>query len=304
MDLGSLARELKVEISGDVLVREPLANYTTWRIGGPADLLVMPAAIDDVRTVVRFSREQNLPLTVLGNGSNVLVLDKGIRGIVLRMASGLRQVIFAENRVVAEAGVLLPPLARMAAQRGLSGLEFAAGIPGSLGGAICSNAGAHGQSVSSLVESVTVMDALGNEAVLSPEEAGFSYRESLVPERGLIVLQAALALQPGAKEDIAARVRQNLVKRREGQPLNFPSAGSVFKNPPGDWAGRLIDAAGAKGWRVGDAQVSEKHANFIINLGEARAEEVLLLISKVRRQVAERFGMQLELEILPLGEGP
>jgi UDP-N-acetylmuramate dehydrogenase len=304
MDLSNLARELKALIAGEVLVREPMANYTSWRIGGPADLLVLPVSTGDVRETVRFSRERNLPLTVLGNGSNVLVLDRGIRGIVLRTASALRQVGFETDRVVAEAGVLLPPLARMAASKGLSGLEFAAGIPGSLGGAICMNAGAHRQSISSVVESVTVMDHLGCESVLSPEAAGFSYRQSLIPERGQIVIQATLQLVAGAREEITARVRRNLARRREGQPLNLPSAGSVFKNPPGDWAGRLIEAAGAKGWRVGEAQVSEKHANFIVNLGEARAEEVLLLISKVRRQVAEKFGVQLELEILPLGEGP
>lgn len=304
MDLGALAQKLQTGITGEVLVREPLAGYTSWRIGGPADLLVLPRTVADVGTAIQFSREHGLPLTVIGNGTNILVLDQGIRGMVLRLAPGLRQVRFENDRVVAEAGISLPLLARLASRQGLSGLEFAAGIPGSLGGAICMNAGAHGQTIGDLVETVTVFDYSGKEATMTASEVGFGYRQSRVAELGQIVVKVVLKLNPGIKEEIAARMRQNLRQRRQGQPLNLPSAGSVFKNPPGDYAGRLLEAAGVKGWRVGDAQVSPKHANFIVNLGQARAEEVLLLIGKIRRQVAEKFGVELELEVLPLGEGP
>lgn len=296
-----VAQELAQKIRGRVLCNEPLKEHTTWRIGGPADILVEPASREDLRTVLYFVREKGLPLTVIGNGSNLLVSDSGVRGVVVKIGDRLGAVTVAGQKITAEAGAKLSRVAAVAQEAGLSGLEFTVGIPATIGGAVTMNAGANGAMIGELVETITVMDYEGREKVLNQTELDFGYRYSRLQVLPVIVVEVVLCLTPADPAAIKRRMQEYLQKRRCTQPLEYPSAGSVFKNPPGVAAGRLIELAGAKGLRIGDAMVSEKHANFIVNLGAAKASDVLLLIKKVREMVEEKFGVRLELEVKVLG---
>lgn len=300
--LGRLTRALEDNIAGKAVRDEPLSRYTSWRLGGPADIFVTPRSAKDVTAVVRIALEADVPLTVVGGGSNLLVADEGVRGIVLRVGRGLNAIEFAGDAVDVECGAPFPRLAKMAAQRSLAGLEFAGGIPGTVGGALAMNAGAHADSIADVVESVTVVDDAGGLRTLSREEMGFSYRMSrLQQEPGLVAVRARLRLRPGDPAEIRRKMQQFLQKRRRTQPLGTYNAGSVFKNPPGDFAGRLVEAAGCKGMTEGDAVVSPLHANFIVNRGGASAEDVRRLIERVRQRVAEQFGLWLEPEVRMLG---
>jgi len=302
MDLRQVEHELGVLIQGNVIINESMKRHTSWRIGGLADILVLPTGTDDIRKCLDYAQERKLSLTVFGNGSNLLVLDKGIRGIVIKMSKGFNRIFVDGNAIRAQAGALIPLVAKQAAEAGLSGLEFAAGIPASVGGAVRMNAGAHGKCMNEIVHQVTVLNPDGAIGTLSNGDIGFQYRRSNIMERGLVVIEAAFALVPGNSAEIKIKNEENLTKRRRSQPLEYPNAGSVFANPPGQWAGLLIEQVGGKGMRVGDAMVSEKHANFIVNLGNATAKDVLGLIEKIKQLVFEQFNIELKLEVQVVGE--
>ncbi|MEW6171461.1 MAG: UDP-N-acetylmuramate dehydrogenase [Bacillota bacterium] len=297
-----LPASLASRIKGKVLYNEPLKNHTTWRIGGPAEVMVEPACREDIALLVDYCRTNGLPLTVIGNGSNLLVSDSGLKGVMLKIGDALGHVSIAGERIIAGAGAKLGRVAAIAQAAGLGGLEFAVGIPATIGGAVTMNAGANGAAMADVVETVTVIDTRLGEQVLSREELDFGYRTSGLQRLAAVVTETALKMTPCNPIEIRRRSEEYLRKRRGSQPLDCPSAGSVFKNPPGEAAGRLIELAGGKGLRVGDAAVSEVHANFIVNLGNARASDVWSLIKKVREMVQEKFGVFLELEVRVIGE--
>ncbi len=297
-----LPQSVASRIEGKILYDEPLRNHTTWRIGGPADVFVEPASRKDIAILLEYAGKNDQSLTVIGNGSNLLVSDNGLRGVVVKIGDALGHVRIVEEKLIAEAGAKLGRVAAIAQAAGLGGLEFAVGIPASIGGAVAMNAGANGASMADVVDSVTVMDYRGREHVLNVADLDFGYRTSRLQRLEVVVVEIELQLTPRDPLEIRRRSEEYLRRRRVTQPLDSPSAGSVFKNPPGEAAGRLIELAGAKGLRVGDAVVSTKHANFIINAGRAKAEDVLALISKVRAMVQEKFNIELELEVKVIGK--
>lgn len=302
MDLKEIHCRLGRLVQGKVLGMENMRRHTSWRIGGPADIMVLPAGIDDIKRCLVLSRERGIPLTVIGNGSNLLVRDNGVRGIVLKISRGYDKIEVSGTTLKAEAGALIPMVAKQAATVGLSGLEFAVGIPASVGGAVRMNAGAHGKCMADVISQVTVLTPEGDITSLSNGQIGFEYRMSSIKNNGLIVLSAEFFLTPGDPVEIKANNESNLAKRRRSQPLEYPNAGSVFANPPGQWAGWLIEQVGGKGMRVGDAMVSDKHANFIVNLGNATAADVLGLITQIKQLVMEQFNIELKLEVQVIGE--
>lgn len=302
MDYLRVKSELAGLISGQIRLDESMVNHTTWRIGGPAEMLVMPGDIADIKTVVRYAGKREIPLTIIGNGSNVLIRDSGIRGIVLKITRGLDKIDVDGLTMRVQAGALLPVVARKAAEHALTGLEFAAGIPAAMGGAVVMNAGANGQSISSVVREVKVIDPDGCCQVLSGSDLQFRYRGSVIQEKRMVIVEALLAMQKGEQAAIRGRMDELMAVRRATQPLHLPNAGSVFANPSGLAAGRLIEEAGGKGLQAGKARVSEKHANFIVNLGGATASDVLELIKKVREMVFAKHGVNLPMEVQVLGE--
>lgn len=279
-----------------------MKKHTSWRIGGPADFFVEPKGREELQSVVSFANQLKVPLTVIGNGSNLLVSEKGIRGIVLKIGSGLSRVSIIEKDVVAEAGTKLSQLAAAARNSGLGGLEFSAGIPGTVGGAVIMNAGANGSSVGALVREVLLLDMEGQLNRRDGEELNFSYRSSALQRDPAIVVEAMFTCYPREKHLIQEDMERYIARRQSTQPLALPNAGSVFKNPPGQSVGRLIEAAGLKGMRIGDAQISALHANFIVNLGSATAGDVLALIDKAREAVLVQSGVELLLEIKVVGD--
>lgn len=281
---------------------EPMRDHTTFRIGGPADIMVMPESIPEIIGVLEWARKQGLTYLVIGEGSNLLVKDGGIRGVVIKLGAGFSRVEFRGTVVEAQAGIKISQLAAMAADRGLSGLEFAEGIPGSLGGAVYMNAGAYGGEISQVTKEVTVLSEAGEITVLDKSALEFGYRTSSIQKKGYIVLQAKLVLHPDEPHLIKERMQELSRQRREKQPLEYPSVGSAFKRPPGRFVGPMIEELGLKGCRVGDAEVSTKHAGFIINRGRAAARDVLALVSLIKRRVKEKYGIELETEFLIVGE--
>jgi UDP-N-acetylmuramate dehydrogenase len=280
---------------------EPLKRYTAWKIGGPADALLEPANADELIEAVENAREHGIPVTVLGGGTNVLVLDGGIRGLTIRLAKSLKGVEIEGERVVAVAGVLYPVLANTTAARGLRGLEFATGIPGTVGGAVYMNAGAYD---SETTEVLDWADVYQDGAVIRMDTADLelSYRRSILHEHpDWVVLRAAYILAPGDPGELKARIKEFRAQRMNGSP-NRPSCGSTFKRPPGDFPGRVIEAAGLKGTRVGQIVVSPVHANYFVNLGGGTAQEALELMALVREKVRERLGVELEPEVRVLGD--
>lgn len=302
MDLREVEHYLAEPIKGTVLRSESMKKHTTWRIGGPADIMVIPSGIDDIRLCLELAREKDIPVTVMGNGSNMLVKDSGIRGIVLKISRGFNKIEIKDTSITAEAGALVPMVARRASEAGLAGIEFAVGIPASVGGAVYMNAGAHGRCMSDVVREVTVLDPGGQILTLTNQEVGFEYRKSGIRDMGFVVLKAEFPLVNGNPEEIRETMDTKLAKRRKSQPLEYPNAGSVFANPPEQWAGWLIEQAGGKGMRVGGAMISEKHANFIVNTGDATAADVLTLIDRVKQLVHEKFNIELTLEVRVIGE--
>ena len=298
----ALIEQLRAFARDDQILRdEPMAKHTTFRVGGPADVMFFPESADEVRGAIRAARAMGVPAIVVGNGSNMIVRDGGVRGLVIVLGEGFSAVTREGDVLCAQAGASLARVASAALAAGLTGLEFASGIPGSLGGGCAMNAGAYGGQLSDVLIDAEVL--LGDEiCVLTRDEMEMGYRTTLPLREGGVVLSARFGLRSGDPEEIAARMRELNARRRDKQPLNFPSAGSVFKRPEGHFAGALIEQAGLKGRAVGGAQVSEKHAGFIVNTGDATAADVLALIDAVRDEVEARFGIRLEPEVRVLGE--
>jgi len=282
----------------NVLTGELMSAHTTFRVGGPADYYVTPARMESVRDVVGFCQSEGLPLHVMGCGSNVLVADEGLRGVVMRIGSQLAEIKVGDNgRITAQAGATNAKFAHVALENGLAGFEFAAGIPGSIGGAAIMNAGAYGGELRDVATGVLCLNDAGEFVELSADEAEWSYRHSKMADDGSIVLSVDMQLTPDDPQAIRERMAELARKRSDKQPLDLPSAGSTFKRPEGHFAGKLIQDAGMQGHRVGGAQVSTKHAGFVVNVGEATAADVMQVIRDVRAAVLDRFGVELEPEV-------
>lgn len=292
---------------------EPMKKHTTFRIGGTADYYAEPD-VSQISKLIEIAKACDMPVTVIGNGSNLLVGDKGIRGLVIGIGKGLSEIEVTEavaqqstaqdnGRIItASAGAILAAVAAKAAEASLSGLEFASGIPGSVGGAVVMNAGAYGGEIKDVLIDATVLTAEGELKTVTRDELDLSYRHSIVPEKGYIVLSARFMLTPKPQDEIKAYMAELRAKRVEKQPLEYPSAGSTFKRPEGYFAGKLIMDAGLRGYSVGDAQVSQKHCGFVVNKGEATAADVLTLIKDVQETVLKQFGVKLEPEVKMIGE--
>jgi len=294
--------ELEQSEVGEVRANEPMSRHTTWKIGGPADLLIIPSNEEELAAALRFCAGHGVPWCVLGRGSNTLVTDKGIRGVVIKLGSGFDEVRFEDEAVIAGASYSFVKLSVMAGKAGLTGLEYAGGIPGSVGGAVYMNAGAHGSDISRILQSANVVWEDGSREVLENGDMNFSYRHSILQERRGIVTRATFRLASGDRKEIAAAMATFKDRRIRTQPLQMATAGSVFRNPPNDHAARLIEAAGLKGLREGAAEVSQLHANFIVNHGGAKAEDVLALIKRVQQIIERENGITLVPEVLLMGE--
>lgn len=285
-----------------VMEQESMKKHTTFRIGGPADVFVVPDTVGKAAEAVRICKEQGVPYYILGNGSNLLVSDEGYRGVVIQIYKNLSAIEIGGDVICAQAGAMLSAIAKRALAASLTGLEFASGIPGTLGGACVMNAGAYGGEMKDVLSEVTVLDENGNMKVLPAGELELGYRSSALSKNGWTALSAKLQLAHGDYEKIAARMEELKEKRTTKQPLDMPSAGSTFKRPEGYFAGKLIMDAGLRGFSVGGAQVSEKHCGFVVNTGEATAADVRELIAEVVRRVKENSGVTLEPEVKMLGE--
>ena len=300
--VNQLAEVLKQKMPGHVFCNEPMKKHTSFKIGGPADILVQPQDADALAQALAAARDYEVLVTILGNGSNVLVRDKGIRGLVIKIGNALKTFRQDGERLYFGAGYSLALASRKAWECGLSGMEFAVGIPGSIGGAVYMNAGAYNGEMKCVVENVRVMDMTGKAMELTAEDLQFGYRKTSLQQSGYIITEVCLKMQPGDKDAIKAMMDDFSSRRISKQPLELPSAGSMFKRPPGHFAGTLIEQAGLKGYTVGGAQVSEKHAGFVVNRGSATAADVLQLIADVRRIVMEKAGVELHPEVLVIGE--
>lgn len=294
---------LKASLAEDrVLFSEPMKKHTTFRIGGPADYFVMPNSYEEAAEAIAICREEQMPYSIVGNGSNLLVSDAGYRGVVIQIFKEMSRVHREGTCIHAQAGASLAKIAATALEAGLAGFEFAAGIPGTLGGACVMNAGAYGGEMKDVLVNVTVLDEKGNIRTIENQDLELGYRTSVIARKGYTVLGAEIQLKEGNKEDIRALMNELKEKRTSKQPLEYPSAGSTFKRPEGYFAGKLIQDAGLRGFRIGDAMVSEKHCGFVINAGEATAAEVDLLMKQVSERVQEQFGVTLEPEVKRMGE--
>nr|WP_041272007.1 UDP-N-acetylmuramate dehydrogenase [Desulfitobacterium hafniense] len=280
---------------GRIEHRYPLQKLNTWRIGGLAETVCWPESEEELREIWLKCQEQGIPFRLFGRGSNVLFPDEGLPGVTV-ISTGLAQSVWDSERVTVGAGYSLARLSQEAADRGLTGLEFARGIPGTVGGAVVMNAGAHGGSIQDILEEVKILAPEGEVQRLAKEDIQFGYRECSLRDQA-IVLEGVFHLKPGDPDVIQATMSENLARRKAAQPLELPNAGSVFRNPPGGSAGRLIEEAGWKGKRLGGAQVSSKHANFIVNQGNATARDVLALIREIQKDVHHQFGVELKTEV-------
>ena len=285
-----------------VLVNESMASHTTFRIGGPADYFVMPETVEEVAAVLKLCKEEEMPYFILGNGSNLLVGDKGFRGVVIQLYKNFDGLQIEGTTVTAKSGAMLIRVAKESGKAGLTGLEFASGIPGTIGGAMVMNAGAYGGEMKDVVSAMTVLTKDGEIKTLTGDEMNFRYRGSVVEDEGYIVLEAVMELKEGCLEEIQARMDELSLQRKTKQPIEYPSAGSTFKRPQGYFAGALIEENNFKGVSVGGAQVSEKHAGFIINTGDATAADILALIKHVQDTVRAKDGVELECEVRIVGE--
>jgi UDP-N-acetylmuramate dehydrogenase len=288
-------------IKGKVLFDAPMRKFTSMQVGGPADSLLYPKNVDELRKAVRFARSRRIPFLILGRGTNLVVRDRGVRGWVISLTQGMKRIQMDGETVEAEAGLSLQRLVQFSIRKGLTGLEPFFGIPGTVGGGVAMNAGAWGAELKDVLHSVTLMKEDGEIVERSRSRLRFSYRGLAIPS-SWIILRGRFELKTGKKEEILDRVRSYSEMRRRKQPLDYPSAGSVFKNPKEGPAGKWIEEAGLKGFRIGRAMVSERHANFIINLGKAKAEEVIRLIKYVEKKVYEEKGISLDREVKVVGE--
>ncbi|MEN8699362.1 UDP-N-acetylmuramate dehydrogenase [Bacillus infantis] len=300
--MDELISRLKDMQVGKVKENEPLANHTTMKIGGPADLFVEPSSIDNFIKTMELIREHDIKWRVIGRGSNLLVSDKGIEGAVIKLGQGLDKLEVDGSEVTAGGGFSIVSLSVQISRKGLSGLEFASGIPGSVGGAVYMNAGAHGSDISKILKKAFVLFEDGKMEWLTNEQMKFSYRTSVLQkERPGIVLEAVFSLQEGEKDSIVAEMQKNKDYRKETQPYNYPCAGSIFRNPLPQYAGQLIESAGLKGHSIGGAKISELHGNFIVNAGSASAEDVLGLIEHVKDTIYSQFKVKMETEVEIIG---
>lgn len=303
MDATQILDSLRILKMGTVREMEPLAKHTSFRIGGPAKIFVEPESLEGVVTVLDWASAQGQPYFILGQGTNVLVSDRGVDALVVSTAKGLKDFSVSGNAIRAGSGILLTKLANVALRHELTGLEFAISIPGTLGGALVMNAGAHGSSMVQVVRSVLVWDPEKGVHRISGDEAEFEYRQSRFMRRPWIALEAELRLDHGDPSLIKKMMQEHMAYRKRSQPVGEPNAGSVFKNPLPEYAGRLIESVGAKGWSEGDAQVSTLHANFIVNRGSARAIDVLRLMRRIRCTVFHKTRITLRPEVRWIGPG-
>ena len=293
--------------SSKVFMDAALSEYTSFKTGGPADVLVRPSSIDEVQDLVKLAKQENIPYYLLGNGTNMLVSDEGFRGMIVALKDLNGDIVFSETEdgnmiaVSAYAGCTLARLASEAASKGYAGMEFAAGIPGSVGGAVVMNAGAYGGEIKDILDFADVLDENGDVIRLYNKDLDFGYRHSIIQEKDYIVLSVSFILKRGDEKTIKSEIKELNERRREKQPLEFPSAGSTFKRPEGLFAGKLIEDSGLKGYSVGDAQVSEKHCGFVVNKGKATSTDIYRLISDVIEKVYDTTGVVLEPEIKLLG---
>lgn len=281
---------------------EPMSKHTSFKIGGPADILLLPGSISELMTAVQWAKSEGVPYFVIGAGSNILVKDGGIRGLVIKMGQNFKRIIIDNTSIVATSGIRLSELSKRAAEAGLSGIEFAEGIPGTLGGAVFMNAGAYGGEIGNLVKNVSCLDSKGELVDLSGPQLSFGYRQSIFQNLDCIILEVELNLVRGEPEKIKAQMREYAGHRKEKQPIERPSAGSVFRRPEGKYVGPMIEELGLKGYCIGDAKVSLKHAGFIINRGQATARDVLDLIAHIQAKVKDRYDVELQSEIRIIGE--
>lgn len=286
----------------DILTEEPMSRHTTFRIGGEAACFIRISSEEQLRKLIPYFENVGVEYFVLGKGSNLLVGDKGYPGVILQISDACQQIEAEENRLQVQAGAALSKVALFAMERGLEGLEFAAGIPGTVGGGVVMNAGAYGGEMKQVVESVRVLSSEGEILTLDNDTMEFGYRTSIIRNRNFTVLSVTFRLREGNREEIRARIEDFQKRRMEKQPLNYPSAGSTFKRPEGYFAGKLIMDAGLRGFQIGDARVSDKHCGFVINVGKATARDVTDVIEEVQEKVRERFGVSLEREVIYLGK--
>ena len=284
----------------NIYLQEPMAGHTTFRIGGPADCLLQLESEEQLKNVQRYLNIVEVPYFVLGNGSNLLVSDHGYRGIVLQIGQKMSSIQVEGCRITAQAGALLSQVAKAAMESGLTGLEFASGIPGTVGGGVVMNAGAYDGELSQVVTQVNVVSSQGESLEFNNATMEFGYRTSALRKNSFTVTSVIFELKPGDKPRIQAKMEELAAKRRAKQPLEFPSAGSVFKRPEGYFAGKLVMDAGMRGYQTGGARVSDKHCGFIVNVGKATAQDVLDVICEIKERVRERFGVDLETEIIYL----
>ena len=281
---------------------EPMRKHTTFRIGGNADYFVVPKTEEEIRNVIRLCKEERMPYYILGNGSNLLVSDKGYRGVIIEICKKMNEICVEGNFLKVQAGALLSKVGSAALDAGLAGFEFASGIPGTMGGAVFMNAGAYGGEMKDILTEVTVLDENNEVRVLKKEELELGYRTSIVAKKGYVVLSAKVELKKGDQMEIRERMNELKVQRTTKQPLEYPSAGSTFKRPEGYFAGKLIADAGLRGFQVGGAQVSEKHCGFVINKENATAADIVELMRQIIERVQTEFGVKLEPEVKKLGE--
>lgn len=285
-----------------IYLNEPMKNHISFKVGGPADFLLKPKTEDEIKKLIEFLKNENIPYIVIGNGSNLLVKDGGIRGVVIKIADNFNKFEIEDTKVVAQSGALLSFMGKAILNKSLTGFEFAAGIPGTLGGAIAMNAGAYGGEMKDIVKSVRLMDSKGNIIELSNKEMEFEYRRSLISKSDYIVLSAIMELKEGNFDEIKEYMKELTKSRVTKQPLNLPSAGSTFKRPEGHFAAKLIEDSGLKGLTLGGARVSEKHSGFVVNIGDAKAKDIIELINVVKSTVYSKFGVMLEEEVKILGD--
>lgn len=303
MEIENQIKDLKIPES-KILYQEPMRKYTTFKIGGPAECLIKIDSLDELKEILTFVNQNHLPLTIIGNGSNLLISDKGIKGITLMIK--LEKIDMLEKndtiQITVGAGEKIGKLAQICLQNEITGLEELSGIPGTIGGAIRMNAGAHGKEMKDITKKVRCIDCQGKEIELANDELQFDYRDSRFKREKYIITEITLQLQKGKKEKIKAKMEEYATYRKEKQPMEYPSAGSTFKRGADFITAKLIDEAGLKGYRIGDAEVSTKHSGFIINKGNATAKDVLALVEHVKKTVYEKFQKEIELEIEVMGE--
>lgn len=290
------------ETSKNISFNEEMKNHTTFKIGGPADIFIRPESAEEIQKIIDLCKENDTPCMIIGNGSNMLVSDGGIRGVVVQIGSAMSDCRIDGEKVYAEAGIMMSSLAKKILDASLAGFEFASGIPGTLGGGIYMNAGAYGGELKDIIEEVTYIGRDNKIKTAKNSELGFGYRRSMFEDGGRVILSCVMKLKRGNKDEIAAKMSEYTKKRNEKQPVTMPSAGSTFKRPEGYFAGKLIQDAGLMGFSIGGAQVSEKHAGFVVNKGGATARDVLELIGHIQKTVSDKFGVWLEPEVRLIGD--